>query len=221
MKTRKLLKYSAVFLASAAIALAVFVESSWLIANLLQRYSSWEASSAAGQWAGALVTLAGFSFVVVQLYQDRKELESHTRELAGQTTWMVYSNGLTTLNIFVEHPELRPYFYGDNIPVPTVDDASNDWLRSRIFAAAEMLADHWESTVIAENMKQHVNDLWLGYMMSIYCRSPAMREFLQPANEGFRYSGQFTRMLANCDCQKIGQIKTGKLSLQELCRPQA
>lgn len=218
MKASTLFKYVAAFVAFSMAALVVFIIASWLIAEGLQQYShEWDASSAAGQWAGALVTLAGFAFVILQLFQDRKELENHTRELAGQTTWMVYGNGLTTLNVFVDHPELRPYFYGENIAVPTVDDHTNQWLRSRIFAAAEMLADHWESTFLADDMNRNVNELWLAYMMGVYCRSPALREFLQQGNEGYRYSGIFRALLEKCDCSKLAQVKAGTLSVQALC----
>lgn len=221
MNMQKLLKYLAGFIAFSLVALAVFVAASWVIAEGLQRYShDWDASSATGQWAGAIVTLAGFAFVIVQLFQDRKELENHTRELASQTTWMVYSNGLTTLNVFVEHPELRPYFYDDNLAVPTQDDESNQWLRSRIFAAAEMLADHWESTFLADDMNRNVNELWLAYMMSIYCRSPALREFLHQGSEGYRYSKAFRELLEGCDCTQLAQVKAGKLPIQELCSRQ-
>jgi hypothetical protein len=167
--------------------------------------AGWNASGAGGQWAGALVTLVGFAFVLVQLRRETKEIQN-------QTKWQVYSNGLTTLNVFVDHPELRPYFYDDNIPVP-----EDDKEKSRIFATAEMLADHWESTILSEeSLDPNVHGLWLIYMMGIYCKSPSLREFLENENEGYRYSNKFKWILQNSDCHKINQFKMGKIQAEEL-----
>lgn len=192
----------------ATIALILFVAFSIFVALVVSAFFSaegWNASSASGQWAGALITLVGFAFVLVQL-------ERETKEIQNQTKWQVYSNGLTTLNVFVEHPELRCYFYGDNIPVP--DDPI---LKSKVFAAAEMLADHWESTTLSdESLNTDVNELWLIYMLGIYCKSPVLREFLQNENEGYRYSDEFKNILKNFDCQKIKQFKAGEIDTKQL-----
>lgn len=145
-------------------------------------------SDAVGQWAGVVVAFVGFMLVLIQLHKE-------TREIQNQTKWQVYSNGLTTLNVFVEHPELRPYFYGDNVPVPLAEP-----LKSKVFAAAEMLADHWESTLLSDDsLNANVNKLWLCYMRGVYCKSPVLQEFLKDENEGYRYSEKFKDILRKSD----------------------
>lgn len=193
----------------AAVVLVVLVALSVFVANMVSMLFSnagdWNASGAGGTWAGALVALVGFVFVFLQLTRE-------TREIQNQTKWQVYSNGLTTLNVFVDHPELRCYFYGDEFPVP-----EDPVLKDQVFAAAEMLADHWESTMLSDDaLNSEVDALWRIYMLGIYCRSPALREFLKNENEGYRYSDKFKNMFENFDCLKIKQFKAGGINARKL-----
>lgn len=193
----------------AAVVLVVLVAMSVFVASMVSMYFSnsggWNASGAGGTWAGALVALVGFVFVFLQLTRE-------TREIQNQTKWQVYSNGLTTLNVFVDHPELRCYFYGDEFPVP-----EDPVLKDQVFAAAEMLADHWESTMLSDDaLNSEVDALWRIYMLGIYCRSPALREFLKNENEGYRYSDKFKNMFKNFDCLKIRQFKAGGINARKL-----
>ncbi len=193
----------------AVVVLVALVIISVLVAEMISMYFSnagdWNASGAGGTWAGALVALVGFVFVFLQLTRE-------TREIQNQTKWQVYSNGLTTLNVFVDHPELRAYFYGNDLPLP--EDAI---LKNQVFAAAEMLADHWESTMLSDDtLNNEVDALWRIYMLGIYCRSPALREFLKNENEGYRYSDKFKSMFKHFDCQKLKQFKAGEIDATQL-----
>jgi hypothetical protein len=186
------------------ILLIPFVIFSVFVADMVSIYfnnnnESWNASAAGGQWAGALVTFIGFVFVLVQLNRE-------TREIQNQTKWQVYNNGLTTLSIFVDHPELRRYFYNDNVPVP--EESEDNHLRSKVFAAAEMLADHWESTILSNaSLNSNVIELWIIYMGGIYCKSPVLQEFLKNENEGYRYSDEFKNILKKYNCHDIKEFK--------------
>lgn len=162
-----------------------------LVLVFFNSVEEWDGSGVIGQWAGVLVAIVGFMVVLIQLRRE-------TSEIQNQTKWQVYSNGLTTLNVFVDYPELRPYFYDDNVALP--DDPTK---RNRIFAAAEMLADHWESTILSDSsLNIYVNDLWETYMRGIYCKSPALREFLEDKNEGYRYSAAFKDLLKQSFSEK-------------------
>lgn len=189
--------------------LIILVALSALVAVLMSILfgpdGEWSKSGVVGQWAGVLVAFVGFMLVLIQLHKE-------TREIQNQTKWQVYSNGLTTLNVFVEHPELRTYFYDDNVPVP-----GGDPLKSQVFAAAEMLADHWESTLLSDDsLNADVNKLWLTYMLGVYCKSPALQEFLRDENEGYRYSGEFKNLLSKSHCEKMEEFRGGTITLDKL-----
>lgn len=191
------------------VVLVALVILSVLVADMVSVYfrnaGEWNASGAGGTWAGALVALVGFIFVFLQLTRETKEIQN-------QTKWQVYSNGLTTLNVFVDHPELRAYFYGDELPVP-----EDTILKNQVFAAAEMLADHWESTMLSDDtLNSEVDELWRIYMLGIYCRSPALREFLKNENEGYRYSPKFKKFFTSFDCQNMKQFKAGEIGPKQL-----
>jgi hypothetical protein len=168
-------------------------------------------ASAVGQWAGVMATLIGFGFVLRQLAHEKEAQENHTKELAGQTSWMVYSNGLATLNVFFEHPEVRRYFYEDGVPTPTGHE------REKVFAAAELLLDHWEGTFFSEELKDNINVLWYTYMIGMYGQSPSLQEFLKHENEGYRYCASFISVLSNKECiAKVRQFRKRELDKRTL-----
>ena len=139
--------------------------------------------NALGTWAGPVVTLAGFMLVRNQLRADRRALET-------QTGWQMYETSISILTVFVEHPEIRPYFY-DNRPAPTEEP-----LRSRVLATAELVADHMESVVLSQDaVEVSTRSVWVRYMQGIYRRSPVLRAFLAAENEGYRYADVFLDLL--------------------------
>lgn len=139
--------------------------------------------NALGTWAGPVVTLAGFLLVRNQLRAERRALET-------QTGWQMYETGMNLLTVFVEHPEVRPYFY-DNRPAPTEEP-----LRSRVLATAELVADHLESVVLSQDaVEARTRAVWVRYMQGLYRRSPVLRAFVAPENEGYRYDAAFLDLL--------------------------
>lgn len=139
--------------------------------------------NALGTWAGPVVTLAGFVLVRNQLRAERRSLET-------QTSWQMYETSISILTVFVEHPEIRPYFY-DGRPAPTEEP-----LRSRVLATAELVADHMESVVLSQDAVQAgTGAVWVRYMQGIYRRSPVLRWFLAHENEGYRYADAFLDLL--------------------------
>ncbi|GAB6194817.1 hypothetical protein PAGU2595_001160 [Lysobacter xanthus] len=136
-----------------------------------------------GTWAGPVVTLAGFVLVRNQLRAERRALET-------QTSWQMYETSISILTVFVEHPEIRPYFY-DGRPAPTEEP-----LRSRVLATAELVADHMESVVLSQDaVEAGTRAVWVRYMQGIYRRSPVLRAFLAHDSEGYRYADRFLDLL--------------------------
>jgi hypothetical protein len=137
----------------------------------------WIALTAIGACILPVITVIGFWLVVKQLRGEREALETQTRD-------QVYHASLGILKMFVEHPDLRPYFY-DSIPMP---DQMLE--RSKVLAACEVMADHWENILLSKKSLDEVTlGVWKDYMRGIYSASPALQCFL--LQEGYRYSGAF------------------------------
>ena len=150
-----------------------------------------------GDWAGALVAAFGFIFIWVQLKHERSALEAQTR-------LQIYELGSNVLNMFVERPELRPYFYS-NRPIPTKDP-----LRSQVLAATELVLDQLESIVMSHgDMDATTLETWAKYMNGIYLTSPTIQEFLDEDHEGNRYDKKFRDLISG---------EGGVEALDERCR---
>ncbi|MFT4179653.1 MAG: hypothetical protein QM612_09370 [Thermomonas sp.] len=136
-----------------------------------------------GTWASPIVTTLGFLLIRSQLQSDRDSLET-------QTSWNIYSVSGTILQIFIENPECRPYFY-DGVACP-----GDEPFRSKILAINELICDHMENIILHRRaLDDETFHVWELYMQGLYNRSPVMREFLAPENEGYRYSKQMLALL--------------------------
>ncbi|MEU4556524.1 hypothetical protein [Micromonospora violae] len=95
---------------------------------------------------------------------------------AGAT---VLHNQTTSLRevyrVFIDHPELRPYFYGRK-PCPR-----NQRQRDRVMTIAEMLADTLEDGLVAHHLvpaSESESD-WINYCRHVRANSPALEEWVQ------------------------------------------
>jgi len=169
----------------------------------------WIALTAIGAFILPFITLGGFLLVIKQLRSERETLETQTRE-------QVYHASLGILNMFVEHPDLRPYFY-DSIPMPlqTLD-------RSKVLAACEVMGDHWENILLSKaSLDKKTLGVWKDYMVGIYRTSPSLQYFL--LHEGYRYScdflGHFHRDLSEVSKQQRTIDLSNRVGGCELVRP--
>lgn len=75
---------------------------------------------------------------------------------------------------FVDHPDLRPYFYADKLP-PTDGPG-----RERVLATAELIADVAESCVATDDVLGATQaGGWDKYFRYVYNLSPALRQYWQ------------------------------------------
>jgi hypothetical protein len=77
--------------------------------------------------------------------------------------------------VFVEYPQLRPFFHEDNVPLPK-DHPEYD----RALSAAEMLVDLIDCVVsLADHMRADI-DLpgWQDYARELYKKSNVMRDYI-------------------------------------------
>jgi hypothetical protein len=133
--------------------------------------------------AGPLITLLGFLFLRSQLKGEREALET-------QTASQIYGVGSGILQLFVNHPDCRPFIY-ENAPLPPREPQ-----RSKVLAVTEIVCDHLENIVLhAQATDSRTIDVWTAYMRGLYARSAVMRDFLLPENEGYRYSPRLLETL--------------------------
>jgi hypothetical protein len=150
-----------------------------------------------GTWLGPAITAVGFIFVWSQLKRERVSLET-------QTSWQVYGLSLNIQTLFIDNPELRPYFY-EEAPLPEVEPG-----RSKVLAMAEIICDHLESLVLSkEAMDIDVMNVWVPYMQGLYRKSSVIRDFLRHENEGYRYAREFTDIISSSVLGANGQATRG------------
>jgi hypothetical protein len=154
---------------------------------------------ALGTIAGVVVSLIGFIFVSVQLRQNRSTIE-------GQIHALVYQLGNGIYIMFIEHPELRPYFY-DNKPLP-----QDETEREKVFAAAEMLCDFFEYVVHGRTtMAKQLRQGWLTYMRAMYSDSTCLQHYLE--NYKINYTSEFIKIISSLDYSSTEPVLQGSDSI--------
>ena len=219
MLARLLRKHRTTVLSIAALVLAAFLTAVYLLLSdhkvcnqetlencghvkrfLLYTLDSWDEISAVGQLLGAVASM----LALVGLLGIYKQIKSEQLALNTQTSWTMYDASLSVLQMFVNEPGLRPYFY-DNRPLPMYEPA-----RSRVLAAAEVVGDHLENIVMSGKTEAIARDtfyVWVRYIYMMGRRSQVMRRFLGDRpnpridvarlglGEGRRYDRSFTDIL--------------------------
>jgi hypothetical protein len=144
----------------------------WLGLRLEWHGAGWEAATALSTIALACITATGFLFLRRQLIESRDSLKTQTDAIESQTRWQVYQLSFDAYRIFIDSPELYPYFYRGK---PAPDD---EQMHDRLRATAELMLDYFEGIVLSKgNLAAPTRDLWKGYMAELYGSSPVLREF--------------------------------------------
>ena len=115
----------------------------------------------------------GFGLTALTIQFLRKQ----TQEMTKATNAGVYQNVTVSMfqidQLFIENPELRPYFYS-NLEIP-----KNSKLQAKVYGMAEMLIDLLDNVRIqASNMPQYAWSTWKRYFEDIFKSSPTLREHL-------------------------------------------
>ena len=127
------------------------------------------------------ISAAGFVAVIATILL----LLRQTRELSRQTSHIADSARADAFDrvqaqmfiidqLFVTHPELRPYFYEGKPP------ADDQLLRQRLLAAAEMVLDVFEVIVLHQKYFVGVwpGGTWEVYMRRVFTHSPVLHDYL-------------------------------------------
>jgi hypothetical protein len=117
----------------------------------------------------ALISLFGFGAVAFSLLMAN-------RNTKGATHDRVYAHYHNVCSIFVEHPELRPYFYSNKS-----DDGSNPALTAKIDATSEAILGLIEHAVVQrENMPTHSWErCWEPYARERVLKSDMLQQFFR------------------------------------------
>jgi hypothetical protein len=120
-----------------------------------------------GPYFSGFITLGGFIFVLHQLKISARSLKSQARGHLYQMDQVVYK-------LFVDKPDLRPYFFEDKEPPPATDT-----MRSEVLATAELLSDLFEHVVHGiDDVDDGVREPWRRHMREMYQKNRSLKAFL-------------------------------------------
>lgn len=123
---------------------------------------------------GAIIAIIGFFAVIIQLRQVEKGLRSTARG-------SIYDMASRIKEVFLAHPELRPYFY-NNVQLEEIDQASYD----KAIVVADYFCLYLEQIITqGETISKHSRTSWFKYTKSVYDRSPLIREYLKDKREWY------------------------------------
>ncbi len=130
--------------------------------------------SAIGTWAQVILIAISFWFILAQIRDLRRSLESNVSH-------NIYELMIDNDRFFASNPHLRGYFYcGKEIN----DLEENE--KERIFALAEMLTDCFDDAYQQQTiMTEDVLESYKSYVRSIYLSSPALRQYISENNNWY------------------------------------
>ncbi len=134
----------------------------------------------------ALVGLFALAFQVRQLASQTKYQGDQTKNQADQIKYQgdairasviqgITTQMLTIDQVFVEYPQLRPFFYEDNVPFPKDHPEYG-----RALSAAEMLVDLIDCVVsLKDHMRADIDQPgWHEYAYELYTQSVPLRNYV-------------------------------------------
>lgn len=138
------------------------------------------------EFLSLVVSALGFVAVVVSLVFLMKQTAAATEQskyVADSLTSSNYASigavMFSVNQVFIDHPELRPYFYdGEN-----ADERNPDY--ARILAVAERILDYFSYILILSYRYPRLwpPNWWASLMEERFVSSPAMREHLRKTRE--------------------------------------
>jgi hypothetical protein len=133
--------------------------------NRLQRFFkqflSW-------QGLGTIATIASVVLVANQTTDLRRSVQRDTYQKAYETVYDLD-------RLFLDHPEIKGYFYGDR----ALDAATDAATRARVESTAEWISDFFDNLYF--NIKLGPDEdwsAWESYIDETFKRSPALRDYV-------------------------------------------
>ena len=105
----------------------------------------------------------------------KRQIEVMLMQSRGDVNERLYSQSLSIMTFFAEHPELRPFFYDNK----ELKQAATELERSKVLTAAEMVGGFMELVALEiEEQKPEIQTRWKMYILDAYNSSPVLREHL-------------------------------------------
>jgi len=137
-----------------------------------------------------VISIAGFVAVIVTLViltRQTREMSTQTKYVAESLKSSAYGNVTAQVlkvdELFIEHPELRPYFYS------STHINENDSAYNKAISTAELILDVFDSVLLQTNQFPQVwpHNWWEEYVMDSFANSPILCEYLNVRKDW--YSG--------------------------------
>ncbi len=105
----------------------------------------------------------------------KRQIEVMLMQSRGDVNERLYSQSLSIMKFFAEHPELRPYFYDSK----DLTQTANELERSKVLTAAEMVGGFMELVAMQlEEQPTEIQVRWKAYITDACNLSPVLREHL-------------------------------------------
>jgi len=135
-----------------------------------------------------IISVAGFATVIISLVlliRQTRDMTMQTKFVAESLRTSAYeavaSQMFTVDEIFINHPELRPYFYSGK------DISEDDPAYNRVIAVAEFILDFFGSVLL---QMQHFPQVWPRkwweeYFIDSFANSPVLCRYLENVKEWY------------------------------------
>ena len=105
----------------------------------------------------------------------KRQIEVMLLQSRGDVNERLYSQSLSIMKFFAEHPELRPYFYDNK----DLNQSASDLEKSKVLTAAEMVGGFMELVALqVEEQPGEIQTRWKNYIVDAYNSSSVLREHL-------------------------------------------
>lgn len=138
------------------------------------------------------IGVIGVLLLVWQLRQSNMQLNQAEQAIRSDTIGQIYNHMVEVDRLFVDHPELKPYFYeGKRIgdPNPLLEDPVKGLARhhAQVDATAELIADFFsEALQGVVFLPEDTYEGWCAYIKYVYKQSPPLQELYQQRIDWYR-----------------------------------
>lgn len=128
-----------------------------------------------------IVSIAGFATVIITLILTRNQTALIAKSLEGNIHQSSASQMFDVDSIFINHPEMRPYFYSRK-EINEDDPAYN-----KALAISEFLLDYFGSILIQRKQYPNVwpTNWWHPYFVDLFANSPLLCHRLKATKEWY------------------------------------
>jgi hypothetical protein len=142
----------------------------------------------------AVCSLFSAVAAVIALFLVVPQLRSANEAINANTLEQIYSRMHDINKTFVEHPELKPYFYDgmrleDPNPLAEAKHLDMVQVRSQVPAMAELMCDFFAQALIElKRLPPQAYDGWKNYIRDMYLKSPELRRYYNANKQWYQYA---------------------------------